>query len=670
MKNLILTVFFILTIPVYSAEYSEYVMKFKKYEQSIIEKYQKNYDIKKYFSLSNEKLLDLKLSGEKLSGKKLNDLRTYFLANLTLQEYKNLKKDKNIHVIYKNIKNIPRPVIEDIAPPTGNWVNRQGYLDDFYKGGLNARYGWQFVGGKGKNVTVVDIEGGWTTDHEDLGIEDPNLYDENGVNLTGTPLGGDAHSYNHGTAVLGEIASADNTYGTTGIAHKANIKIIHDSYSVEYGYNTADAILRGISVLDVGSVILLESQKGGPNYHYDANNPDSQFGLVPDEWHQADFDAIKTATANGFIIIEAGANGEQNLDDPVYHSCKGDINTYFSDQSGHDPCFDISTRDSGAIIVGAGNPPSGNYGIPREKMYYTSYGKRVDVQAWGIEIYTTGYGDVFYPDRDDKQAYTANFGGTSGASPMITGVAAVVQSRYKEKNNGETLTAAQMRDILKNPENSREQRGDEVYEHIGPQPDIELIFRNYFNDNYSCSPKCYEWEYCIQEDAVCKPQKDRCNKNEDCGNNLDCNMNTHFCVDPCSLLDCKDWETCNAENRSCDLKEGMCNEQKDCSEEEYCNPVTNQCVDYCSFLTCQEHSSCIRSEDKSSAECVCDAHYLINDNGVCEYVEPVKPKPESSNDDGCSYSANDSKRSFLNLIFIMFFLFLLGKKSYNMKKKI
>jgi len=666
MKYIVL-ILIILSIGINAGENTKYIIKFKKYEKTLIDSYQKKYDIKKYFSLSNEKLLELKLTGEKLSGNKLNDLRTYFLANLTLKEYRNFKKDNNILLMYKDIKNIPRPVIAiDIEPLTPLWINKQEYNDYFdIAGGLSSYYSWLFDGGKGENVTIVDIEGGWTTDHEDLGIEDPNVYSENGINLTGTPYNDDGDN-NHGTSVLGEIASVDNNYGVTGIAHKANIKVIND-YSNEYGYSTADAIIRGISVLDEGSVILLESQKGGPNYHYDATNPSNQFGLVPDEWLQAEFDAIKTATSNGFIIIEAGANGTQNLDDEVYSTCKGDLNTYDDgskgNETGTEPCFDINTRDSGAIIVGAANPPNGSWGTPRAKMYYTSYGKRVDVQAWGVDIYTTGYGDLFYPNHDDKQAYTTQFGGTSGASPMITGVVALLQSRYKEKNNGNLLTAKEIRAIIKDPDNSRAQNGDDLTEHIGPQPDIELIFRNYLNDNYSCEPKCNEWEYCNQDTASCILNENMCNQNEDCSTGFDCNMDSHVCVEPCSLIECNSWETCDPEKRICILNEGACNSSDDCDKDiQACDLDGNECYDPCDRVICQEHSTCLRTNNNLTAECVCDKSYLIDDNDICQYVEPSFKK----NDDSCSYSANGS---YFNLILIIFFLFLLGKKRYNIKKK-
>jgi hypothetical protein len=658
MKSLFLFFLILFAINLKAVEYKEYVLKFKNYDETKISEYKKDFNIKKYFSLDNQKLLSLKLEGEKLSGNKLADLRTYFLIELTENEFKNIKYDKNISSIYENIKNIPRPTIAvDIAPATSNWTQYQGYIDDFENHtGLNAKYGWQFVGGRGENVTVVDIEGGWTHDHEDLGIEDPNLYSENGQNLTGTPMDGESHDNNHGTSVLGEIASANNEYGTTGIAHESNIKVIND-YSKEYGYSTADAIIRGISVLDKGSVILLESQKGGPNYKYNPVNPGSQYGLVPDEWLSAEFDAIKTATSNGFVIIEAGANGEQNLDSVDYHTCDGDVNTYFTDNHGTEPCFDVNTRDSGAIIVGAGNPPSGSWGVTMAKMYYTSYGKRVDVQAWGMEIYTTGYGDLFYPNNDDKQAYTTQFGGTSGASPMITGVAALLQSRYKQKNPNKYLTSIEIREILKN--NGHPQNGNELTEHIGPLPDIKLIFENYLNDVYNCVPKCSDWEYCLFEEANCKPKENMCNVNEDCSSDKDCNTVTHECVDPCILLDCKEWQTC--ENRACLLNEGRCNNDGDCLDTESCNPVVNKCVDPCVNVSCLENSYCLRLEENTRAECVCNDNYLLNNENICEYVEPtVTPKKTSSS---CDYSSEGSKSSYL---FIMFFLFLIYKKRYNL----
>jgi hypothetical protein len=43
----------------------------------------------------------------------------------------------------------------------------QGYLNPAPQG-IDAPFGWQWSGGKGANVNIVDIEQGWNFEHEDL----------------------------------------------------------------------------------------------------------------------------------------------------------------------------------------------------------------------------------------------------------------------------------------------------------------------------------------------------------------------------------------------------------------------------------------------------------------------------------------------------------------------
>ena len=77
------------------------------------------------------------------------------------------------------------------------------------------------------------------------------------------------------------------------------------------------------------------------------------------------FDAIQTAVANGFVVVEAAGNGSVNLD-----------------QAACGTTFDRTVQDSGAIIVGAGQPPSS--GADRQRATFSTFGSRVDVQGWGI----------------------------------------------------------------------------------------------------------------------------------------------------------------------------------------------------------------------------------------------------------------------------------------------
>jgi hypothetical protein len=104
----------------------------------------------------------------------------------------------------------------------------------------------------------------------------------------------------------------------------------------------------------------------------------------------------------------------------------------------------------------------------------------LDVQAWYAEIVTStsddyngSYADLAYYDRDTHQAYTASFGGTSGASPMITATAAILQSTsiaaglapWKPVELRAALTASGTAQL--DPENGW----------IGPQVDVRRILR-------------------------------------------------------------------------------------------------------------------------------------------------------------------------------------------------
>ena len=134
---------------------------------------------------------------------------------------------------------------------------------------------------------------------------------------------------------------------------------------VKLGYNPAHAILLAVVDGSPGDVILLEQQISVCNLAF--------FSFGPSEWVDSVFDAIRTAVANGFVIVEAAGNGIVDLDQAA---CGGK--------------FDRSIRDSGAIIVGAGGSPTS--GLDRQRLAFSSFGSRVDLQGWGDRVMTTGYG--------------------------------------------------------------------------------------------------------------------------------------------------------------------------------------------------------------------------------------------------------------------------------------
>src|SRR5262252_7312671 len=154
----------------------------------------------------------------------------------------------------------PRPVPAAMAtgtsPDSRNFEPAQGYLHSA-PNGIGAMAVWPLIGGKGKGVTICDIEGNWNLAHEDL---------PSNVQLIGGTVINDIGWRNHGTAVLGEMVSKPGDAGTVGIAHQALAKV----HSAVIGgvFNTAGAIAGATAALKAGDVILIELQATGPNGKY------------------------------------------------------------------------------------------------------------------------------------------------------------------------------------------------------------------------------------------------------------------------------------------------------------------------------------------------------------------------------------------------------------------
>ena len=143
-------------------------------------------------------------------------------------------------------------------------------------------------------------------------------------------------------------------------------------------------------------------------------------------------------------------------------------------------------KDSGAIVVGAGVPPTNHVdfdgfgaglpsyaslGVPRSRIFFSNYGKIVNVQGWGWHVTSLGYGDA-QGGSSENTWYTLRFSGTSSASPIVTGAVACLQGRAKAKN-GAPMTPKKVRDILI-ATGTKQQAGPGVplTQNIGPLPNL------------------------------------------------------------------------------------------------------------------------------------------------------------------------------------------------------
>jgi len=408
------------------------------------------YRLEPLFQRSAKKLQKEKDKGEARSGEELADLSNYYrisIADADTASTEALIDSLNalgvVEIAYA--EPLPESAAADIAPTTGSFVANQGYLDVAANGGIGATRVHADLGARGQGVRIADVEFNWQIDHEDL---NPPLFKS-------TPFYNEENS-DHGSSVLGVLVAQSNAYGVTGIAHRASYGVVPAvkrkcfpapicwwESDVSGGINTAASKLRA------GDVLVIEVHAKGPSSAETCPCNCKQHEFVAVENWQASFDAIKSATARGIIVVEAAGNGAMNLDAARYGGR-----------------FNRSVRDSGAILVGAGRSAG------RAPMCFTNFGSRIDAQGWGENVATLGKGDLAQPNgaSDRRQFYTASFSGTSSATPIVAGSAAVLQS-FRTARGQSLLSPREMRLIFQRS-GTPQAAGTEA-KRIGRLPDLQ-----------------------------------------------------------------------------------------------------------------------------------------------------------------------------------------------------
>ncbi len=302
--------------------------------------------------------------------------------------------------------------------------------------GVDAIHAWQTAGGSGALAKVADIEGGWNTNHDELltaRISSPSGFKPDLV-----PDGG------HGTSVAGILVGADNGVGTIGIVPDAELTLLFD---LGTSPNTAGLIAAGVTAVGRGGVILIEEAL---NFFARPPLADGTPDERPDiliEFQPAVQAAIGIATAFGVSVIEPAGNGAVDLDKFPFlaHTRPGS------------PTF------SGAVVVAAGEQVDGDHWVRT----FTSFGSRVDCFAAGSRVRA--------PSSDGPSSYT-QFGGTSGASAVVAGVAAAVQSMSVAHGKG-LLAASDVRRLLSDPALGTA-AGPGVVDGLATMPDLRKIARS------------------------------------------------------------------------------------------------------------------------------------------------------------------------------------------------
>lgn len=332
--------------------------------------------------------------------------------------------------------------------------------DDPWTGNIFNPHKWDQSNPKGSNwwLEAIDAMDAWDNDnkfgHINIGIVDSG-FDYNHEDLKNVIKSVSANNSKdgHGTHVAGIIgAEANNKKGITGLVWNCDIYtsdwLLTDfqdwvNKKEDLGWNTTTQILGGtLQLIQKGAQIVNLSAGAG--------------GLEGTSWSE---DVIDAAGRNAssylyallirdidFLIVQSAGNGNKN-----HVSVDARNNLYFSAIAG-DNCItgpNVKASDylDRIIIVGAAKKDSnGNY-IQRSS---SNAGDRVDICAPGENIYSTVPGGLHgkYDYHD----------GTSMASPVVTGVSALVWSANP------FLTGPEVKQIVCDENNTRYAVGDNTSE--------------------------------------------------------------------------------------------------------------------------------------------------------------------------------------------------------------
>jgi subtilisin family serine protease len=260
---------------------------------------------------------------------------------------------------------------------------------------ITADKAWDTVKGD-PSVIVAIMDTGLEVTHPDLAANvwtNPGEIPGNGIDDDGNGYVDDVHGYDfaygdgdpndnygHGTACAGLVAAVqDNATGVTGVAPLCQVVGVKAANDSGYFYDSAN-VPAFLYIADMGFNVVSMS-------------------FFADQVTPAEKDAVDYCWSKGVVLVAAAGNDSSVI--PYYPGA-------------YEHVISVAATDGGD-----------------NRAWFSDYGSWVDVAAPGVSLATTWPGG----------SYTTGFAGTSGATPHVAGLAALLFSAKPGATNAEVRAA-------------------------------------------------------------------------------------------------------------------------------------------------------------------------------------------------------------------------------------
>lgn len=297
----------------------------------------------------------------------------------------------------------------------------QWNLGDYSVGnaGIGVEGAWRYATGSGVSIAVVDTGTEYT--HEDLFDNYSSAISYDFIDKDTNPSPEDEYE-NHGTSVTGIIAADDNGLGVVGVAYDStfgSIRIVGGDTDANDYANALTYALDTVDIYNNSWGITSYDEFWGAYFTHSAMDP-------------LELAAIEKGITEGrdgkgaIYVFAAGNEGEGNIDVNMsgYTNSRYVITVGAVNQDGT-KCAYSNTGASLLVVAPSGGDTTYNdEDVLTDATIGTTTTDRMGADGYNNFDITDGL-DELIPDYDDLN-YTNTFNGTSAATPVVSGVVALM----------------------------------------------------------------------------------------------------------------------------------------------------------------------------------------------------------------------------------------------------